>query len=389
MQEAQEAAAEAEAERGGGLHLVAEGGVVEPELAHGGAQILEIGGVHGEEAAEDDGLRRLEARQRLGCRAALVGDRVADAGVRHLLDRGGDDADLAGAEAVHGHELRREIADALHLVGGLGAHHADLLALPERAVDDAHEHHDAEVIVVPAVDEHRLQRRFVIALRRRQAGDDRLQHALDVEAGLGRDRHGVGGVEADHILDLLLDPLRLGGGQVDLVEDGHDLMVGVERLVDICQRLRLDALAGVDDEQRALAGGKAARDLVGEVDVARRVHQVERVGLAVLGLVLQPHRLRLDGDAALALDIHRVEDLLGHLAIAERPRRLDEAVRERRLAMVDMGDDREIPDRFDGMRRHARAIAGEGVEVEGGSPGHSVAGGRFLPRSREKVPAGG
>ncbi len=90
------------------------------------------------------------------------------------------------------------------------------------------------------------------------------------------------GVEADHLLDLLLDALGLGGRQVDLVEDRHDLVVGVDRLVDVGERLRLDALRGVDDQERALAGGERARDLVGEVDVAGRVDQVEDVGLAVL-----------------------------------------------------------------------------------------------------------
>ena len=53
----------------------------------------------------------------------------------------------------------------------------------------------------------------------------------------------VGGVDADHVLDLLLDPLRLGGRQVDLVEDRDDLVVVVDRLVDVGERLRLDALA--------------------------------------------------------------------------------------------------------------------------------------------------
>ena len=64
MQEAEEAAAEAEAERGGGLRLVAEGGVVEAELADRGAQVLEIGGVDREDAAEDHRHRRAEAGQR-------------------------------------------------------------------------------------------------------------------------------------------------------------------------------------------------------------------------------------------------------------------------------------------------------------------------------------
>ena len=56
--------------------------------------------------------------------------------------------------------------------------------------------------------------------------------------------------------------------------------VVVERDVDVRERLRLDALRGIDDEQRAFARGERARDLVVEVDVARRVDQVELIGAA-------------------------------------------------------------------------------------------------------------
>ena len=219
-------------------------------------------------------------------------------------------ADLAGAELVDRRQLRREHADAVDFVGRVGAHHADALALLQDAVDDAHQHDDAEIGVVPAVDQQRLERRVAVALRRRQAGDDRLQHLRHACAGLGRDHDRVRGVEADHVLDLLLDLFGLGGRQVDLVEHRHDLVAGVDRVIDVGERLRLDALAGVDHQQRALAGGERAVDLVGEIDVAGRVDQVEDVVLAVARPVVEAHGLRLDGDAALALDVHRVEHLL-------------------------------------------------------------------------------
>ena len=183
-----------------------------------------------------------------------------------------------------------------------------------------------------------------VALGRRQPLDDRLEHRLDVEAGLGRDRDGVGGIEADHVLDLLLDAVAVRRRQVDLVEDGQDLEVVVERLVDVGERLRLDALARIDDQNGALAGGETARDLVGEVDVAGRVHQVELIDLAVLGLVVEAHGLRLDGDAALALDVHRVEDLLLHVAVGDVAAQLDEPIRQGRLSVVDVGDDGEVAD---------------------------------------------
>ena len=169
-------------------------------------------------------------------------------------------------------------------------------------------------------------------------------HQVDADAGLGRDRHGVGGIDADDVLDLLLDPLGLGGRQVDLVQHRHDLVAGLDGGVDVGQRLRLDALRGVHHQQRALAGGERAADLVAEVDVAGRVHQVQDVGQAVLRDVFEPHRLRLDGDAALALDVHGIEHLLAHVAQGDGAGGLDEPVGERRLAVVDVRDDGEVAD---------------------------------------------
>ena len=75
-----------------------------------------------------------------------------------------------------------------------------------------------------------------------------------------------------------------------------------------------------------------------------RVDEIQLVGLAVARLVLQRSRLRLDGDAALALQVHGVEHLLGHLAVRQAAAALDEAVGKRRLAVVDVRDDREVAD---------------------------------------------
>ena len=159
-----------------------------------------------------------------------------------------------------------------------------------------------------------LERRVAVALGGRDLRDDRLEHVLDADARLGAGEHRFAGVDADDVLDLGADLLGFGGGEVDLVDDGDDLVVVLDRLVDVGERLRLDPLRRVDHQQRALARGEAARDFVGEVDVAGRVHQVELVGLAVLGGVVQAHGLGLDGDPAFALDVHVIKDLLAHLA---------------------------------------------------------------------------
>jgi hypothetical protein len=53
-----------------------------------------------------------------------------------------------------------------------------------------------------------------------------------------------------------------------------------------------------------------------------------------------------DGDAALALEVVGVHDALGDVLVrGERARLVQELVDQRRLAVIDVGDDREISDR--------------------------------------------
>ena len=127
--------------------------------------------------------------------------------------------------------------------------------------------------------------------------------------------------------------------QVDLVHDRDDLEVVVDREVRVRERLGLDPLRRVDDEQCTLAGLEGTRHLVGEVHVSGRVDQVQLVPAPE-----HAHRLRLDRDSALALELHRVEQLLLHVPVRDCVRHLEDAIGERRLAMVDVRDDREVAD---------------------------------------------
>src|SRR4051794_24155119 len=56
--------------------------------------------------------------------------------------------------------------------------------------------------------------------------------------------------------------------------------------------------------------------------------------------------MRLDGDAALALEIHRIEHLLHHLPLGKGAGDFEKTIRQRALAVVNMRNDREIPDEF-------------------------------------------
>ena len=305
----------------------------------------------------------LEARQRLGRHVLVVDDGVADAGIGHFLDRGGEEADFAGRQLRHRFLFGAKNADALDRIGAAGGHHLDLLALLDAAFLDAHEHDDAEVGVIPTVDQQGLQGCVAIAGRRRQALHDRFEDLVDVQARFGRDADGARRIDADDVLDLLLDALLVGRRQVDLVQDGENFEIVLERLIDVGERLRLDPLGGIDHQHRALAGRQRARHFVGEIDVAGRVHQIELIEVSVLGLVVEADRLGFDCDAALALDVHRVEDLVLHLAVGDVAAQLDQPVRQGRFAVVDVGDDGEIADQ--GGLGHALACITAAAEIEG------------------------
>jgi hypothetical protein len=323
MQQAEEAAAEAEAQRRRAFGLERERRVVEAEFRHGFPQVFEFGGVNREQAAEHHGLGWLEAGQGDGRQVLLVDDGVADAGVRHLLDRGGEEADFAGAKLWQHFLLRAKDAEALDGVVGVGGHQLDLLALLHHAFPDAHQHDHAQISVIPAVDQHRDQRLGAVSLRRRQLLNNSFEHSGNVQAGLRRHADRFRRIDANYVLDLLLDALDVGGRQVDLVEDRQDFQVVVQRLIDVGERLRFDALTCIYYEDRSFAGGERARHLIGEIDVARRVHQVQLIGLAVLVLVVEAHGLRLYGDAALLLDVHGIENLRRHIALRDVTAELD------------------------------------------------------------------
>ena len=62
--------------------------------------------------------------------------------------------------------------------------------------------------------------------------------------------------------------------------------------------------------------------------MAGGVDKIEGVGLTVLRFVVKAHGLRFDGDAALALDIHRIEHLAGHFALLQATAHFDHAIRQ-------------------------------------------------------------
>ena len=345
MQHAEEAAAEAEAQRDRAFRLKRQRRVIELQFLQRIAQVGVLGAVLGVNTAEHHRLRRTVAGQRLSGRAVRLGDRIAHAGIGHGLDGRGEVTDLARAQLLLGRQAERQHIAALeHLEFRARGHHFDLHPRTDAALHQAHIHDNALIGVVLAVKNQRAQRRVRIARRRGDVGHDALEHLVNVDVHFRGDLRAVLGRDADDVLDLLLDARRIRRRQVDLVDDRHDLQPCIDGEVGVAERLRFDALRRVHDQQRALARGQRARDLVVEVYMPGRVDQVHLIGLAVVRLVFHAHRTRLDRNAALTLEIHIVQQLFLHLALGHGLALFEQAVGQRRLAVVNMRNNGKISD---------------------------------------------
>ncbi len=311
---------------------------------------------HHREGRRIDRLRR----QRLGHLGRADG--VGDGGER----QSGDRHDVAGIAFVDRHAF--EAAERQHLGG------AALLDQPAVAVDHLHRlirldrpgrdtpGDDAAEIGIRLEDRAEHAERAVVHLRRRDVLEDeieqrrhRLLRAIDAlrhPAFLGRAvEHGkvellFGRVErGEQVEHLARDHLRAGVRPVDLVDGDDRPQPDLERLGDDELGLRQRPLGGIDEDDRAVHHVEDALDLAAEVGVAGGIDDVDPG-------VLPDDRGRLgeDRDPTLALEIIGVHCAFGDtLVLAEGTRLLQEAVDQRGLAMVDVGDDRDVAQLHDGI----------------------------------------
>ena len=224
---------------------------------------------------------------------------------------------------------------------------------------DAAEREPADVRRGVEVGDERLQRMLLVVIRRRHRDEQRLDERREIgcelvgrEAGAScscirvHDRKldlRLVRVEVEEEVVHLVHHLRRSRvGPVDLVDDENDGEPRLERLPQDEPRLRQRALARVDEQEDAVHHRQPALDLAAEVGVPGRVDDVELHAADAHRRVLGE-----DGDALLALEVHRVEDALGDvLVLTERAGLPQQRVDERRLAVVDVRDDRDVAEVF-------------------------------------------
>ncbi len=150
------------------------------------------------------------------------------------------------------------------------------------------------------------------------------------------------GVRREPVVDAVERAGEVRADHVHLVDEHQPRHAVLVRLPPDRLGLGLDALLGVEDDDRAVEDAQAALDLGGEIDVAGRVDQVD-------GAVapLERDAGAVDGDAALLL-FGVVVGLGGALIDAAElvlgPGVVEQVLGGRRLAGVDVRDDADVAD---------------------------------------------
>ena len=125
---------------------------------------------------------------------------------------------------------------------------------------------------------------------------------------------------------------------INLVDDNHRSQPALQRLGKHIACLRHRTLGRIDQHQGPVGHAEHAFHLAAEIRVPRCIDQVDLHPGVVDGNVLGQN-----GDAALPLQFVGIEDeILGDLAGAILPALPQQTIDKRRLAVVDVGDNRNI-----------------------------------------------
>ena len=342
----QETAAKAEPQGPAAFRLHSQRGVIQPQLFQGGPQTAVLLAVRGIEAGKDHRFQFHIAGQGNGRRPDAAGQSVADAALLHILEPGRHIAHLPGGQGVHRRGKGREHPHLDNFRRLARGHHHYLVAAGDLPVLHPHMGDNALVGVIDRIKDQGAQGFRGAAAGRRKACHHRLEDGVGSGALLGRHKEDFVIPKAENLFQLPGHPFRLRLRQIHLVDHRNQFQVILHRQQGIGNGLGFDALAGVHHQQRPLAGGQSAGNFIAEVHMARRVNQVQLIGLPVPGLALHGHGLALNGNAPFPFQLHLVHKLGFHFLGADGAGNFQKAVGQGGLAMVNMGNDAKVADQF-------------------------------------------
>ena len=179
-------------------------------------------------------------------------------------------------------------------------------------------------------------------MRCRNLRNDLFQNFFNIQSCLGRNSRCIVCLKSDHILNLVDNALRICTWEIDLVNDRKHIQVMIQCQINIRQRLRLDTLCCIYDQNRPITGSKTSGNLIVKIDMPWCIDQVKNIFFSIISLINDSYSLRLDRDTSLSLKLHIIQHLRLHLTFCQCTRLLNNTVSQSGLAMVYMCNNAEI-----------------------------------------------
>ena len=296
-----------------------------------------------------------------GRRRQRIAERIADVDALNARDCH-DGAHVRFRDRHLGKPVEFEQAADLHLqllFRRVVVHDHHFLVHAELSVIDLADADAADVFVIVDGGNEKLQRGVRITFGCWDRFEDGIEERPHVDAlvaqilhrpAVARGREDEGAVQLllgsiqfqQQVQDLIHHFFGTGFRTVDLVDADDHVQVQFQCLGKHEAGLRHGAFESVHHEDDTVHHLQDALHLAAEIGVAGSIHDVD-----LHTLVGDSGVLRQDGDPALALQVARVHDALGHfLVLAEHAALLQELVHQGRLAVVDVGNYCNISDIF-------------------------------------------
>ena len=238
--------------------------------------------------------------------------------------------------------LRRKYAHLLDFVMIGGPHQLDGLTRDQASREDTRVSDYPSIDIEDRIENQRSQFPIRDRFRRRDAMNNRFQDIFDPEPGLRAGQNGLIRRNRQDVFELLLHRWNIGIREIDLVNDRDDRQILFHGEMHVRHRLGFHALSRIHHQHGALTGRQASRYFVGEIDVTRGIKKIQPVGMPIFGQILHRHRVRLDGDSPLPLQIHGVQQLILLIAIFDGAGHFEQSIGQRRLAVIDVRDNAKI-----------------------------------------------
>ena len=202
--------------------------------------------------------------------------------------------------------------------------------------------YDSAVGVVMAVEYQSRRLSVRTAGRRRKFRHHGLHKRVYALTGFCRNADRIVRVKPKLLLYLFLYGWNIGGSKVYLVDYRDNRQILLKCHVHIAYGLTLDTLRSVNKKQRPLAGGYRPGNLIGKINVTRRIDKIQLIVVSIGRPVWNCNRLAFYCYSPLTFYVHIVKNLIHHLALINNLGLLNKPVGQSGLSVVDVRHNTEI-----------------------------------------------